>query len=190
MCGHMVTRFKEDVVYKELDLGVHGIAKVGDDGTVHIKCPKCNNYKRDYGTHRGPKSGKRYLHSKMGLIHRIVLEAFKGPCPEGMEACHNDGIPHHNRPENLRWDTHYNNMQDAKKHGVLRKKKPAGYMKTRRTKSLQLVLELSEKGMSTRVIARKVKEELKERITSGTIARWIRNKEQQGPIAIPVAFYS
>lgn len=55
---------------------------------------------------------------KMNLaVHRAVLLAFIGLPPDGMEACHNNGISDDNRPENLRWDTHFNNNQDRKKHG-------------------------------------------------------------------------
>lgn len=50
-------------------------------------------------------------------IHRLVLEAFVGPCPEGLEGCHNDGNPEHNHVGNLRWDTHASNMADRKTHG-------------------------------------------------------------------------
>lgn len=52
------------------------------------------------------------------LIHRAVLEAFVGPCPEGMEACHNDGNGSNNVLSNLRWDTRSNNTHDQIKHGV------------------------------------------------------------------------
>jgi hypothetical protein len=45
-------------------------------------------------------------------VHRLVLEAFIGPCPEGMECCHNDGNPKNNSIDNLRWDTHINNVKD------------------------------------------------------------------------------
>lgn len=45
-------------------------------------------------------------------VHRLVLESFVGPCPPGMEACHNNGNGFDNRVENLRWDTHENNMRD------------------------------------------------------------------------------
>src|SRR5262245_43976187 len=38
-------------------------------------------------------------------VHRLILEAFVGPCPDGYVACHNDGTRSNNRPENLRWDT-------------------------------------------------------------------------------------
>ena len=54
---------------------------------------------------------------KMKYVHRLVLEAFVGPCPEGMEACHNDGNPSNNHVNNLRWDTQSENMNDRVKHG-------------------------------------------------------------------------
>ncbi len=50
-------------------------------------------------------------------VHRIVLEAFKGPCPEGMESCHNDGNSQNNWASNLRWDSRQANMDDREKHG-------------------------------------------------------------------------
>jgi hypothetical protein len=50
-------------------------------------------------------------------IHRAVLEAFVGPCPEGMEACHNDSDPSNNHVSNLRWDTRFGNCQDIKALG-------------------------------------------------------------------------
>ena len=53
------------------------------------------------------------------LVHRLVLEGFVGPCPPGMEGCHNDGDMLDNRLINLRWDTRVANRQDAAKHGTL-----------------------------------------------------------------------
>lgn len=50
-------------------------------------------------------------------VHRLVLETFVGPCPQGMECCHKNGIPNDNRLENLRWGTHSENMQDMIEHG-------------------------------------------------------------------------
>lgn len=55
---------------------------------------------------------------KTRRVHRLVLLAFVGPCPEGMEGCHNDGNPANNVLTNLRWDTRYENMQDVKRHGT------------------------------------------------------------------------
>jgi len=51
-------------------------------------------------------------------VHRLVLEAFVGSCPEGMECCHNDGNQQNNALLNLRWDTHSGNMKDKKRHGT------------------------------------------------------------------------
>lgn len=50
-------------------------------------------------------------------VHRVVLEAFVGPCPAGMEACHANGVRNDNHLENLRWDTKLSNAADRTKHG-------------------------------------------------------------------------
>jgi hypothetical protein len=49
-------------------------------------------------------------------VSRLVLEAFAGPCPDGMECCHFNGDRLDNRPENLRWDTRTANTEDARRH--------------------------------------------------------------------------
>lgn len=51
-------------------------------------------------------------------IHRLVLKAFIGLPPAGMQACHNDGDPANNRLENLRWDTCKSNAADKVRHGT------------------------------------------------------------------------
>lgn len=51
-------------------------------------------------------------------IHRLVLIAFKGPCPDGMECCHEDGNPKNNRLDNLRWGTKSSNQLDRARHGT------------------------------------------------------------------------
>ncbi len=50
-------------------------------------------------------------------VHNLVLIAFRGIRPKGMEVCHNDGNASNNNIFNLRWDTHISNCQDRKKHG-------------------------------------------------------------------------
>ena len=53
------------------------------------------------------------------LVNRLILEAFKGPCPVGLECCHNDGNPSNNKVDNLRWDTRRSNQAvDRVKHGT------------------------------------------------------------------------
>lgn len=62
-------------------------------------------------------NGRRYV----WRVHRLVLEAFVGPCPPGMEACHfPNRNPADNRLCNLRWDTPQANTGDAMQHGTHR----------------------------------------------------------------------
>jgi hypothetical protein len=51
-------------------------------------------------------------------VHRLVLEAFVGPCPEGQQACHNNNVRSDNCLVNLRWDTLSANMRDKAIHGT------------------------------------------------------------------------
>lgn len=51
-------------------------------------------------------------------VHHLVLEAFTGQCPPGMEGCHGDGNPENNVAGNLRWDTRAANLRDAVRHGT------------------------------------------------------------------------
>ncbi len=53
-------------------------------------------------------------------VHRLILEAFVGTCPDGMEGCHGDGDPTHNWLSNLRWGTDKENQADSKRHGTKR----------------------------------------------------------------------
>lgn len=50
-------------------------------------------------------------------IHKLVAQSFLGPCPEGLIVCHKDGVNTHNRPANLRYDTHSSNNLDHVRHG-------------------------------------------------------------------------
>lgn len=60
------------------------------------------------------KDGK----SETRRVHRIVLEAFVGPRPEGMECRHLNGDKFDNRLENLTWGTPEQNTEDTVKHGA------------------------------------------------------------------------
>lgn len=52
-------------------------------------------------------------------VHHLVLRNFIGPCPKNQEACHNDGVRHHNSAANLRWDTRSSNALDRHRHGTM-----------------------------------------------------------------------
>jgi HNH endonuclease len=51
-------------------------------------------------------------------IHTLVLNAFIGPCPPGLEGCHWDDDGTNNKLENLRWDTHSANVLDSVRNGT------------------------------------------------------------------------
>jgi hypothetical protein len=44
-------------------------------------------------------------HRRTKYVHDLVLSAFVGPKPKGMEVCHNDGDRLNNNLSNLRYDT-------------------------------------------------------------------------------------
>jgi len=50
------------------------------------------------------------------LVHHLVLNAFVGPCPKGLEGRHLDGDHTNNAFSNLVWDTRGNNTRDKKWH--------------------------------------------------------------------------
>lgn len=54
---------------------------------------------------------------KMFQIHRLVLMAFVGLCPEGMECRHLNSDPTDNRLENLCWGSHRENVLDMVRAG-------------------------------------------------------------------------
>lgn len=74
------------------------------------------------------RTKKRYLQVTLRIegaerrssfrVHRLILEAFVGPCPPGMVACHNNGDRTDNRLCNLRWDTQLANVADSVVHGT------------------------------------------------------------------------
>jgi hypothetical protein len=50
-------------------------------------------------------------------VHQVVMLAFVGPCPAGMEIRHLDGNPANNALTNLVYGTSSENTQDALRHG-------------------------------------------------------------------------
>ncbi|QEA11315.1 HNH endonuclease [Mycobacterium phage Buttons] len=50
--------------------------------------------------------------------HQLVMSAFVGPQPKGLQVCHGDGNPLNNRLSNLRYDTDSANKLDAVRHGT------------------------------------------------------------------------
>ena len=55
---------------------------------------------------------------RTAMIHRLVLMAFVGMCPEGYQANHLDGDKGNNRVENLEWVTPSENMRHSYAIGI------------------------------------------------------------------------
>lgn len=74
---------------------------------------RANGYRQiafGLGTRRGTKL--------FFYVHRLVLAAFKGPCPDGHEASHLNGTRDDNRPENLSWESPASNNARKVEHGT------------------------------------------------------------------------
>lgn len=103
-------------------VGFEGLYEVSDHGRVRSfrRCGSSGGAVAVRETHRGHlrvdlcKNGKK----SVKRVHRLVLEAFSGPCPNKMECRHLNGVPDDNRPENLKWGTHAENRQDMIDHGT------------------------------------------------------------------------
>lgn len=53
---------------------------------------------------------------KQKRLHVLVLEAFVGPRPTGLQGCHGDNNKDNNRLDNLRWDTPKGNTADRQSY--------------------------------------------------------------------------
>lgn len=60
------------------------------------------------------REGEKRRHN----VHVLVLEAFVGPRPVGMECRHLDGNPANNHVQNLCWGTPKENGEDRVRHGT------------------------------------------------------------------------
>lgn len=86
-------------------------------------------------------------------VHRLVLLAFVGPCPPGMECCHENGVRTDCRLSNLRWDTPTANNRDRARHGTLPRGEKAGSSKLTEDE-VREAKRLHQEGWPKRRIAR------------------------------------
>lgn len=74
-------------------------------------------------------NGRGYLQLKLGpgqkykRIHQLVIDAFLGGLPEGLEPNHKDGNKRNNTPENFEFLTHKNNVIHAYATGLKKTRK-------------------------------------------------------------------
>jgi hypothetical protein len=100
-----------------------GLRRVRDDSRLKpMQSTPSNGYPRVIVRSADGKKGS-------ALVHRLVLLAFVGPCPDGCQACHNDGNRVNNAVTNLRWDTTASNHADRDRHGTTARGERNGWAK-------------------------------------------------------------
>ena len=105
--------------------GYEGCYEVSDLGRVRSLDRQSHGFRAGRMLKQNIGVGNGYLyvtlyrkpHKRRANVHTLVLEAFAGPRPDGMEACHNDGDRTNPRLSNLRWGTHSENIYDIVRHG-------------------------------------------------------------------------
>ena len=113
-------------------VGFEGRYSVSTDGRVRSEARQCltksggsrDVTQRELRPTYGPRGYPSVTLFALGVrhykrVHLLVLEAFIGSAPRGMEGAHNDGNPSNCCLENLRWDTHVGNISDKERHGTL-----------------------------------------------------------------------
>lgn len=138
--------------------------RVGSDGSVWSRKPKNGQGPpaaiwrrlspgncRNYHLHGLFREGKHYNR----LAGPLVLLAFVGPCPPGMECCHGDGNRSNDNLSNLRWDTRKANHADAIRHGTHPRGSKHGNAKINEDIAA-LILRLKQTGLPQSIIARQL----------------------------------
>lgn len=110
--------------------GWEGFYEVSDDGQVKslervVPHPRWGTMRMKERTLKPGIDGNGYpsvvLHGNgrrfSAKVHRLVLLAFVGPCPEGMEGCHWDDDKINNTVGNLRWAPRSENIRDQVRNG-------------------------------------------------------------------------
>lgn len=96
----------------------------------------------------------RYMgRSRHGRVAGMVMAAFVGPCPDGMEVCHGDGDHMNNRLSNLRYGTHTENMADKHVHGTQPMGETSHYAKLTESAVLHIRATVANKSMSRHALA-------------------------------------
>lgn len=87
-------------------------------------------------------------------VHRLVAEAFLGPCPDGHEVNHRNGNKADNRPGNLEYLTHAENQRHAFATGLQVPVRGEGHGRHRlRAEDVLEIRRERASGLSCRAIA-------------------------------------
>lgn len=89
--------------------------------------------------------------SKRFRLSRLILLAFCGPCPDGMECCHDNGDERDDRLDNLRWDTRLANCDDKQRHGTQPRGEKGGNAKLREPEVAEIKRRLVAGDLQTTI---------------------------------------
>ncbi len=111
------------------------------------------------------------------FVHRLVLEAFAGDCPDGQQCRHLNGNRKDNRLENLKWGTRSENQMDRVKHGTDNRGEKHGNSKLTK----DVVLEIRRLGEQNKFRKREVGGNYKKiakkfNIAASTVGQIVRRK--------------
>lgn len=137
------------------DYAVSNIGRVmratdGRGGTYAGKILKQRNDKDGYKQIHLCKNKKAYNKR----VHRLVMQAFTGPCPEGHVVNHMDGVKDNNNWLNLEYVTRQGNEDHARKAGLTPRGRRQHLVKLTEKDVFRVVL-LEVSGMRQRDIAKK-----------------------------------
>jgi hypothetical protein len=139
-------------------VGYEGLYEVSSHGRVismnfQGKSDAIGMMKPQYSLDGYPRFGLRKDSKRTFFYgHRLVLEAFVGPRPDGMTACHGNGIPDDNTISNLRWDTRKSNEADKERHGTRCRGETHGQAKLTEVQTRDIV-KLAKVGVTHRQLA-------------------------------------
>lgn len=162
-----VTTETSTVRYRDIE-GFEGY-RVGSDGTVW----SCWERAKGKGSGRKWVMGSEWRQCKLTpfnngymsvtlcrngepkrcTVHSIVLSAFRGERPSGLEARHLDGNRQNNHLTNLAWGTNAENVADKLRHGTTGKGERNGRAKLNEAKALA-ALDRIAAGESKSAVAR------------------------------------
>lgn len=135
-------------------IGYEGVYKVSNLGRVQrLKGYKCAGNRilriklnKGYPTLMLSKNGK----TKRVSVHKLVTDAFIGPCPDGLEVNHIDHDRANARADNLEYCTRQRNIAYAVEQGRFR----AGDRASLNSVIVKEIKELLRQGISVASIAR------------------------------------
>jgi hypothetical protein len=92
--------------------------KFCSDGSVYSGLTKRTLKPIQFGAYVGLQLKDAHGQIQKRYLHRLIAEAFSGPCPDGAVCRHLDGDKTNNASANLAWGTQSQNNLDKEAHGT------------------------------------------------------------------------